>query len=71
MRLFYKKLGTNLKTIRRGKKIRQHALAKKVKLVQSALCRMEKGTQKMKVHQLYLFSKALNVPVDTILRGGK
>ena len=65
-----KRVGITLRALRkemklkRGKKMNQQELAKKLGMIQSALSRVESGFQNLTPEQLYKASKVFHVPLE-------
>jgi len=60
-----RKVGSNVRYCRNNRKISIEKLALEADLDYSQICRIERGVINTSVYQLYLLSKALNVPITS------
>lgn len=60
-----RKIGHNIRTCRTEKHISLEKLVLEAGLDYSQLCRIERGVINTSVHQLYVISKTLDVPIIT------
>lgn len=54
---YYKEIGQTFKALRKAHKLRQVPLAKKLGVEQSAVCRIEKGEQRLSLYQASIFAE--------------
>ncbi len=65
---FYKKLGKKLKKLRRVNNVSQETIGDIIGIHQTAVCRVEKGHQKLTAHELYLLAEFYKISVSSILQ---
>lgn len=63
----YQHIGSTIKHRRKALKLTQEDLAKRLIISRASLANIETGRQNVLVHQLYAFSKALDLPVSDFL----
>lgn len=57
---FYLKIGTNIRSAREKRRIKQHALAEMLSLSRASIVNIEKGRQHVSMHTLWQISSLLN-----------
>ncbi|HBN22620.1 MAG TPA: hypothetical protein DD412_05220 [Holosporales bacterium] len=65
--IIYEKLGANIKKHRKSRDMTQNDLAKRVGLTRGSIANIESGSQRVLVHQLYIFSKYLETTPGNLL----
>jgi transcriptional regulator with XRE-family HTH domain len=66
---FNKLIGSRVHSLRKKRGLSQTVLAKQIDSNQSALCRVEKGTQSLTPWQIKRVAEIFNVRVGSLLRG--
>lgn len=61
--------GENIRNARLRKLVSQNELARRIGVSSSALCYYEKGKRKVKIDLAIKICKALDVPLEEIVRG--
>ncbi|MCC6711853.1 MAG: helix-turn-helix transcriptional regulator [Candidatus Dadabacteria bacterium] len=63
----YEKIGALIKKNRVNRNMTQSDLAKRVGLSRGSIANIENGSQRILVHQLYIFSKYLEIKTEDLL----
>ena len=61
-KVFYRKIGENLRRLRNGARLTQDGLASNISVSRATIANMETGRQAMSAYQLVRIAHALNLP---------
>jgi transcriptional regulator with XRE-family HTH domain len=67
MDILYQDIGQRIKEARESKGLTQQDLADKIELTRSSVANIELGRQRIQIHVLYDFAKALDIPPFDLL----